>query len=124
VRSGTSLSETTLSGRRHLKLIRDLRSKGWEVELLYLALPTVELAKSRVAERVLHGGHDIPEIAIDRRFPRSLRNLFGEYGSAASRTRCFMNDEDRPKIVFEQIGEERRIFREEEYRTLEAIVSL
>src|SRR5690606_35037881 len=52
------------------------------------------LSKVRVAERVAHGGHgghDILTADIERRFPRSLRNLFGEYGKAATRVRCFMN---------------------------------
>ena len=35
-------------------------ASGWRVELIYLALPNPEMAKLRVAERVSHGGHDIP----------------------------------------------------------------
>lgn len=48
--------ETTLSGRGYLRLVRRLRSAGWRVELLYLALPSAELSRLRVAERVAHGG--------------------------------------------------------------------
>jgi predicted ABC-type ATPase len=65
--------ETTLSGRGYLRLIRRLRGLGWRVELLYLALPNVELSRQRVAERVAHGGHAIAPADIARRFPRSLR---------------------------------------------------
>src|SRR6185295_13953176 len=67
--------ETTLSGRGYLRLVRRLRSDGWRVELLYLALPSAELSRLRVAERVAHGGHSIADADIARRFPRSLRNL-------------------------------------------------
>jgi len=67
--------ETTLAGRGYLRLIRRLRADGWRVELIYLALPSVGLSRLRVAERVRHGGHDIPVADIERRFPRSLRNL-------------------------------------------------
>ena len=63
------------SGHSYLKLIRRLRSDGWRVELIYLALPNVALSRQRVAERVLHGGHNIPVVDIERRFPRSLDNL-------------------------------------------------
>ena len=94
--------ETTLSGRSHLQFMRKLREGGWEVELIYLALPSVELSKLRVAERVAHGGHDIPIADIERRFPRSLQNLFGEYGEAATRVRCFMNDSESPELIFER----------------------
>lgn len=52
--------KTTLSGWAHLGLVRRLKAAGWRVELIYLALPSVEVAALRVAERVCHGGHDIP----------------------------------------------------------------
>ncbi len=77
--------ETTLSGRSYLKLIKRLRSESWRVELIYLALPTVEMSKLRVAERVAHGGHSIPIQDIERRFPRSLQNLLNEFSFATGR---------------------------------------
>jgi predicted ABC-type ATPase len=93
--------ETTLSGKVNLRLIQKLRNEGWDVELLYVALPSVDMCKRRVAERVAHGGHDIPAIDIERRFFRSLSNLFGAYTASVTRTRCFMNQFKPPKIVFE-----------------------
>ncbi|WP_200875050.1 zeta toxin family protein [Methylomarinum vadi] len=71
--------ETTLSGRTVLKLIKCLLDAGWQVELIYLALPSVEMSKARVAERVRHGGHNIPLKDIERRFARSLNNLLTEF---------------------------------------------
>ena len=38
--------ETTLAGRGHLNLIRDLKRRGYEVHFFYLWLPSVELAIS------------------------------------------------------------------------------
>ena len=52
--------ETTLSGRGYLRLIGDLQANGWQVNLIYLALSNVALSKQHVAERVAHGGHNIP----------------------------------------------------------------
>lgn len=101
--------ETTLAGRSYLKLIRQLKSEGWRVELIYLALPSVEMSRMRVAERVIHGGHNIPLADIQRRFPRSVHNLLHLYSYAVDRTQCFMNDSDLPQIIFEQQGEDRRI---------------
>lgn len=99
--------ETTLAGRGYLRLIRQLRADGWKVELIYLALPNAEMAKLRVAERVSHGGHDIPAPDIERRFLRSLENLFTEYASLVDRTVCFLNSGETPEIVFTQQGEKR-----------------
>lgn len=110
--------ETTLSGRSYLKLIKRLRAEGWRVELLYLALPNVEMSRLRVAERVAHGGHNIPLQAIERRFPRSLRNLLNEFSVVVDRTQCFMNDGNLPQPVFEQQGETREILNPELFEQL------
>lgn len=99
--------ETTLAGRGYLRLIRRLRADGWRIELIYLALPNAEMAKLRVAERVSHGGHDIPAADIERRFFRSLENLFTEYASLVDRTVCSLNSGETPEVVFTQQGEKR-----------------
>ncbi|MEL7980731.1 MULTISPECIES: zeta toxin family protein [Halomonadaceae] len=101
--------ETTLSGRSYMRLVKQLLSEGWRVELVYLALPSVEMSRLRVAERVSHGGHDIPSKDIQRRFPRSLRNLLTLFAPCVTRARCFMNDGDMPELVFEQRGSKRDI---------------
>lgn len=99
--------ETTLSGRTYLQLIERLRENAWQVEIIYLALSSVEMSKMRVAERVAHGGHNIPIKDIERRFSRSLRNLLTEFSRIANRTRCLMNSNETPELVFIQDGESR-----------------
>jgi predicted ABC-type ATPase len=94
--------ETTLSGRSYLRLIKRLQSSNWHVELTYLALPDVEMSKMRVAERVAHGGHNISEQDIERRFPRSLRNLLNDFSKAVNLTQCFMNTGAVPELIFIQ----------------------
>jgi predicted ABC-type ATPase len=110
--------ETTLAGRSYLKLIKRLQADGWRIEIAYLALPNVEMSKLRVAERVAHGGHDIPSKDIERRFPRSLRNLFVGFSSIANRTRCFINISNTPIPVFEQCGADRIVFNPEFFQLL------
>lgn len=110
--------ETTLAGRGYSKLVERLLSEGWRVELVYLALPLVDMSKLRVAERVSHGGHDIPLKDIQRRFPRSLHNLLTLYASLVSRTRCFMNSGGAPEPVFEQCGEDRQVLNERLFNVL------
>lgn len=101
--------ETTLAGRSYLRLAHRLRHAGWRVELVYLALPNVEMSRLRVAERVAHGGHDIPLRAIERRFARSLGNLFSLFGPRVDRVRCFLNSGEAPVLVFVQQGDNREI---------------
>ncbi|MGB5835332.1 MAG: zeta toxin family protein [Thiohalocapsa sp.] len=110
--------ETTLAGRGYLRLIRRLRADGWRVELIYLALPSVELSRLRVAERVLHGGHDIPTKDIERRFPRSLRNLLDHYSVAVDACQCLINPGQEPALVFEQRGDSRNVVHSGYYQHL------
>jgi predicted ABC-type ATPase len=110
--------ETTLSGRSYLKLIRRLRTEGWRVELIYLALPSVEVSHRRVAERVSHGGHNIPTADIDRRFPRSLANLLDVFSAEVDFCQCFMNNDMQQELIFEQAGESRNIVNEAHYQHL------
>lgn len=103
--------ETTLAGRAYSRLIRRLRENGWRVELIYLALPDPDMARNRVAERVAHGGHDIPDADIERRFYRSLSNLLGHYAGAVDRTVCFFNAGQLPEKVFTQRGDDREVLK-------------
>ena len=110
--------ETTLAGRSYLKLVRRLRADGWWVELIYLALPDKAMSHLRVAERVAHGGHNIPAADIERRFSRSLKNLFGLFSSAVDACRCFMNSGPVPQLVFEQHREQRNVMHQTYYQLL------
>jgi predicted ABC-type ATPase len=57
-RRATFAFETTLSGRSYLKLIRRLKKQGYEVHFFSLSVKSVDVALSRVRQRVLKGGHD------------------------------------------------------------------
>ena len=60
--------ETTLSGRAYAKLIARWQNSGYHVKLIFLSLPSAQLAVIRVAARVAQGGYDVPEAVILRRF--------------------------------------------------------
>ncbi len=92
--------ETTLAGRSYLQLMARLKKSGWRLELVYLALPSVAMSKLRVAERVAHGGHDIPLAAIERRFSRSLANLFSLRPDQVDRITCYLNGDNVPMPIY------------------------
>lgn len=110
--------ETTLAGRSYLKLVHRLKAQGWRVELIYLALPSMEMSKWRVAERVAHGGHNIPSADIERRFSRSLTNLLDLFSTQTDTCRCYINAGPTPELVFDQEGELRNIVHPEHYQAL------
>lgn len=53
--------------------------------LFFLALPSPEAAIARVAERVRHGGHAIPEEVIRRRFEAGFVLFNQEYKGRVNR---------------------------------------
>ena len=80
VRRGESFAfETTLSGRSYARMIPRWREDGYWVTLVYLRVSSPEVVISRVRQRVLEGGHDVPEDVIRRRFHASLYNFENIY---------------------------------------------
>ena len=67
--------ETTLCGKSILRNIQKAKSKGYRIEMHYVGLESAELAKRRVAYRVEHGGHGIPDKDVERRYEESFQNL-------------------------------------------------
>jgi len=76
VRNGESFAvETTLAGQGYLQMMLDARTYGFEIVLIYLATERVEINLARIRNRVLTGGHDVPELDVRRRYARSFENL-------------------------------------------------
>ena len=67
--------ESTLSGTRYARKIKEWRTIGYQIIIYYFYLPSVDLAISRVKVRVSKGGHNIPTPIIKRRFSRSWNNF-------------------------------------------------
>ncbi len=110
--------ETTLSGKTYIKLVRQLQENDWEVNLIYLYLPSVKISIERVAERVKHGGHNIPKQSIIRRYPRSLKNLIKLYSPLCDTTICLDNSDELQKIIFIQEKSDRTIKDKVSYQEL------
>ncbi len=53
--------ETTLSGRTYMRLLRNCRNQGYHILLVFLSLPSANMAVARVAARVAQVGHNEPE---------------------------------------------------------------
>jgi predicted ABC-type ATPase len=101
LREGVSFSlETTLAGRGHLGTIARAYAAGFDVRLLYFAVTTVDICLSRIARRVLEGGHDVPEAEVRRRFGRSIANL-PTYLQRVGLWRVFDNNGHQPVVVAE-----------------------
>jgi predicted ABC-type ATPase len=81
--------ESTLASHALVRRLRRLKTRGYSVHVVYLWLPTVDLALARVAERVRTGGHDVPAETVKRRFDRGRRNFFTLYRPLADTWRLY-----------------------------------
>jgi len=91
--------ETTLSGLVYLKKIPVWQAHGYQVKLWFLSLPNEEIAVSRVARRVLQGGHNIPEDVIRRRFKAGLVNFHERYSKAVDSWAFYDSSGMHPKLI-------------------------
>jgi predicted ABC-type ATPase len=91
--------ETTLSGTVYRRRIREWRSLGYSVSTYFLSLPNLDIAISRVNERVRQGGHAIPEEVVRRRFTAGLRNFETIYKKEVDFWIKFNNMGDQPILL-------------------------
>lgn len=69
--------ETTCAGHHHAETIKQAKAAGYVTTLIFLWLPSADMAVQRVRSRVRQGGHNIPEPTIRRRYAAGLTNLTG-----------------------------------------------
>ena len=67
--------ETTLCGSSIIKNVERAKSLGYEIELHYVGVESVEIAKERISYRVEHGGHGVPDSDVERRYIESFEHL-------------------------------------------------
>ena len=102
VRQGDTFAfETTLAGRSYARSIPAWQEQGYQVLLFFLRLPAPDFAVRRVKQRVLEGGHDVPERTIRRRFHAGWRNFESVYRQLADVWVLYDNSGDVPVLLAE-----------------------
>lgn len=91
--------ETTLATKSYKNKILLAKNKGYNVTLLFFWLQTIDLAKERVATRVLEGGHDIPKDVIQRRYINGIKNLFSIYIPIVDELMIFDNSQMKSELI-------------------------
>lgn len=96
--------ETTLAGRAYRRMIHEWKELGYQVELMFLRLPSADLAVERVRQRVAQGGHNIAEADIRRRFQRGYANFQQCFRAAADMWQLFDASHWPPVLVDEGVN--------------------
>ena len=73
------LIESTLSGMYLHRILPRIKSRGYRVSIIYVYLEHPRVCIERIKERVLKGGHFVPDNDVVRRFFRSKRNFWKIY---------------------------------------------
>lgn len=91
--------ETTLSSQQPINVLKEAKKAGYETEIIYVVIEDIDTSKKRIADRVVRGGHDIPEEAINRRYNKSFNNLI-KAAEHANRITIYDNSKlDHEKIL-------------------------
>lgn len=98
--------ETTLSGKTYVRLLQEMKKRGFLIHIFFLWINDVELGLERIKLRVRNGGHAIPEGTVRRRFGRSLANFLSVYRPLADSWTIFDNSGNVPEMIaIEESGE-------------------
>ena len=93
--------ETTLATKSFLPLIKEAKSAGYSVNLIYFWLKKLDFAIDRVKSRVAEGGHNIPEDVIKRRYYRGIFNFKHRYIQEVDYWLLLENSSSQPMIIAE-----------------------
>ena len=100
IQSETSFAmETTCSGKSYVPMLAECKSRGWRISLLYLWVPSPEYSVARVARRVSHGGHSIPDEVVHRRYWSGLWNMRNQYLPLADLATIYDNRDSGLRLV-------------------------
>lgn len=107
--------ETVLSHQSKIELMRRALGAGFRVYLYYIATANSAINIGRVRNRVLTGGHDVPEDKIVSRYERSLDLLYDAIRQS-SRAYIFDNstDDETMSWIAEFAGGNECMYRTEE----------
>src|SRR5437763_15038504 len=91
--------ETTLASRTFARWIGELKKTGYQFHLFFVWVPSADVSISRVRERVIQGGHGIPEDTIRRRYQQGLENFFRLYQPLADSWEFYDNDNEKEPVL-------------------------
>jgi predicted ABC-type ATPase len=92
--------ETTLSGKYLVNYIKKAKKLNFKVVLIYLFLENENSNIARVKQRVLNGGHHIPQEDIIRRYYRSRKLFYHTYKDIVDEWSVYYNSNE----VFEEVA--------------------
>jgi predicted ABC-type ATPase len=91
--------ESTFSGLTYIARLKRWKAAGYQIEIAFLRLGSVQLAFRRIAARVKQGGHDVPLADVSRRFDRGWKNFEVLYKSLADAWAVYDNSGEKLELI-------------------------
>jgi len=93
--------ETVMSASEKIDYILRAKSAGYFIRLFFISTDSPAINSSRIARRVMEGGHDVPISKIISRYSKSIANCC-TLASHVDRFYCYDNSTDfaDPKLLF------------------------
>jgi predicted ABC-type ATPase len=114
--------ETTCAGRGHIRLLQTCRAAGYRIMLVFLWLPSPDIALARVARRVSQGGHQVPDDVVIRRYSAGLRNMRQLYLPLADTALIYDNSDGDGLVIAEQLyGKPLSVYDEVRWKQIEEV---
>lgn len=102
--------ETTSAGKSQFNIIKYAKAQNFQIMTMFIGLSNVNLSIMRVKERVAHGGHNIPENDIIRRYPMIIKN-FPEFLNVSDIFFIFDNSGIQPfRLIFAKTNDSNHVF--------------
>jgi len=96
--------ESTISGNYHERVLQHAKKAKYEIVFIYIFLSSVEQNLARIKQRVMLGGHNVPEIDVTRRYKRSLKN-FWDIQKTVNQWELYYNGETSYKLIARGCGD-------------------
>ncbi len=98
------LFETVLSADDKLSFIKRAKDAGYFIRLFFVGTDSPTINASRIANRVMEGGHDVPISKIISRYSKSIANC-AKLSTIVDRLYVYDNSENfaDPKLLFRAI---------------------
>ncbi len=91
--------ETTMSGRTAVTWLRQAREAGYALKAYFLWVREPETTIRRIHQRVVEGGHNIPEEVSRRRFYKTIQNFFAVYRPLMVSWKLIQNELPGPRLL-------------------------
>ncbi len=106
--------ETVFSSKYNIEVLEEAVINGFQVTIIFIITNSPDINVERVRQRVLSGGHDVPEEKIRARYRKSLENIKAAY-TLADNFYLFDNSGSEPQLLIEKKEDQVTIFKSSEW---------